>query len=343
MKRALFVATAATLATTSVMAQSNVSIYGRVNVSIERQKSEATIPDGEGFTTVSQTIWAMQNASSRIGFKGTEDLGGGLKASFLLEHGFNVDTGAASGTFWGRESWVALEGGFGRVRLGNMGPTAAYFATADYISMHNHDTGTSADAFYFYQGAATNMIAWNQSFGPFSAEVQYSLKAIGTTESKDPGAEDTFVLVGNYDQGPLHVGVAYVDGVDNSPLGGATGKQFGVRGLYEMGAITLGAYFINDKVEDGTGNTAKRNSYRLAAMYTMGVNEFHANFGVAGKVKFNNGLGEIDSAKQFTLAYNHNLSKRTKVYAFYTALSGDGRELYSTLKNSLAVGVRHNF
>jgi predicted porin len=342
MKRALLMATAATLASTSVMAQSNVSIYGRLNVSIERQKTEATVPDGEGFTTVSQSIWAMQNASSRIGFKGTEDLGGGLKASFLIEHGFSPDTGAANATFWGRESWVALEGGFGRVRLGNMGPTAAYFATADYISMHNHDTGTSADWFYWYQGAATNMIAWNQSFGPFSAEVQYSLKAIGTTESKAAGAQDTIVLVGNYDQGPLHVGVSYLDGQDNSGLGGESGKQFGVRGLYEMGAITLGAYFINDKVDDGAGNTAKRNSYRLAAMYTMGANEFHANFGVAGKVKFNNGFGEIDSAKQFTLAYNHNLSKRTKVYAFYTALSGDGRELYTTLKNSLAVGVRHN-
>jgi predicted porin len=347
MKRSLFMAAAATLATTSVMAQSNVSIYGRVNVSVERQKTEVA---GD-----SQSIWAMQNASSRIGFKGTEDLGGGLKASFLLEHGFNVDTGAASGTFWGRESWVALEGGFGRVRLGNMGPTAAYFATADYISMHNHDTGTSADAFYLYQGSAKNTVAWNQTFGPISAEVQYGLKSIGATESKAAGAQDTIVLVGNYDQGPLHVGVSYLDGMDVygaalGMVGGTNAKQFGVRGLYEMGAITVGAYFINDKIDDDAGNTAKRNAFRVSAMYTMGASEFHANVGKAGKLKANGTTIDGTDATQYTLGYNYNLSKRTKVYAFYTALSGDGREFYAAtnvgidgFKNSLAAGIRHNF
>ena len=77
MKRSIFLAALATLTSGAALAQSSVTVYGRLNVSAERQK------DGD------TTINALQNNASRIGFKGTEDLGGGLKASFLLEHGFN--------------------------------------------------------------------------------------------------------------------------------------------------------------------------------------------------------------------------------------------------------------
>lgn len=336
MKRSIALAALATLASGAALAQSNVNIYGRLNVSVERQKTETTA----GGTTTSESIWALQNSSSRIGFKGSEDLGGGLKASFLIEHGFNPDTGAASGTFWGRESWVGLEGGFGRVRLGNVGfGTAAYFATADYISMHNHDTGTSSDAFYLYPGAPLdNMIAYNTpNFGGFTGEIQLGLK-----ESTADGSKHSVVLAGNYDAGPLHLGVGYVNA--NADVALLTGKatEFGVRALYEFGPLVVGAYFINNKVEDGADET-KRNAYRLSAMYTMGASEFHANFGVAGKLKENGQTLDGTDAKQFTLAYNYNLSKRTKVYAFYTALSGDGRENYTSLKNAFALGVRHNF
>ena len=154
MKRSIFLAAVATLAAGSALAQSSVTVYGRLNVTAERFRANNT------------TTYVLNNNASRIGFKGTEDLGGGMKASFLIESGFSPDTGAASATFWGRESWVGLSGDFGKVRLGNMGPTNAYFTTADYISMHNHDTGTSEDKLYDYPGRATNMIAYTSpSFG----------------------------------------------------------------------------------------------------------------------------------------------------------------------------------
>jgi predicted porin len=350
MNRSLLLAAAATVASTSALAQSNVTIYGRLNVSVERQKQVSTIDLGEGaFSTTEENIWALQNSASRIGFKGTEDLGGGLKAFFLIEHGFSPDTGAAAATFWGRESNVGLEGSFGKVRLGNMGPTAAYFATADYISMHNHDTGTSADALYLYQGSVDNTISYTTpTMGGFSGEVQFGLK-----ESTAAGAKNTTVLAGNYVGGPLHLGVSYIDGVDNygASLGitGATeAKQFGLRGLYELGAFTFGAYFINDKIEDDAGNNLKRNSFRGSAMYTMGASEFHLNVGKAGKIKVNGTTVDGSDATQATVAYNYNLSKRTKLYAFYTRLGGDGAASYAeinngSVKSSLAAGIRHNF
>ena len=339
MKRSLFLAAVATLAGTSAMAQSSVTIYGRLNTSVERQK-QVTI-DTETLAVSEQTVTALQNNASRIGFKGSEDLGGGLRAFFLIEHGFSVDTGSAAGTFWGRESNVGLEGSFGKVRLGNMGPTAAYFATADYISMHNHDTGTSSDAFYFYQGRANNMIAYTTpNFGGVSVEAQ-----LGLAENTAP--KRTVVVAANYVGGPLHLGAAYVNGTDNSGFGGEEGKQFGLRALYEMGPFTAGAYFINDKIRDTVGNELKRNSYRLSAMYAFGASEVHANVGKAAKLKANGNSLDGSDATQTTLAYNYNLSKRTKVFAFYTKLSGDGADGYAALtggvKSSLAAGVRHNF
>jgi predicted porin len=335
MKRSLFLAAVATLAGTSALAQSSVTIYGRLNETVERQK------DGD------TSITALQNNASRIGFKGTEDLGGGLKASFLIEHGFNADTGAASGAFWGRESWVALEGGFGRVRLGNMGPTAAYFATADYISMHNHDTGTSSDAFYLYPGDVRNTIAYNSpSFGGVTFDAQVGL-------AENTNTRKTIVLAANYVGGPLHLGASYVQAPTGAFAPPADDKhtEYGLRALYEMGPFTVGAYFISNKLENGLGGEAKRKSYRLSGMYTMGASEFHVNYGAAGATE-SAGATVVDKASQFTLGYNYNLSKRTKVYGFYTQVDNKGDNVTGgvyyvstpgTKFSSLAAGVRHNF
>ena len=135
----LALAVLALLGSTAAFAQSSVTLYGRVNTTVERQEV------GNVKTT------GLFDNNSRFGFKGTEDLGGGLKAGFQLESGFNSDTGASAATFFGRQSEVNLSGGFGTVRLGNFFPES-YYATADYISMHNHDTGSSADALYYDKG-----------------------------------------------------------------------------------------------------------------------------------------------------------------------------------------------
>ena len=142
MNKTLIVAAVSALAATGALAQSSVTVYGRLNTTLEEQKNIA----------VNGSRSVMQNNASRLGFKGTEDLGGGLKAEFLLEHRFNSDTGTQTGgAFWAGDSYVGLSGGFGSIKLGRL-TSAAYYATADYISMHNHDTGTSDDKFYTYPG-----------------------------------------------------------------------------------------------------------------------------------------------------------------------------------------------
>jgi predicted porin len=319
MKRTLIVAAALASLGASAFAQSNVTIYGRLNVSVERQKLVSGTND-----------WVMQNSSSRWGLKGSEDLGGGMKAGFQLESGFNPANGTASSTFWGRQSEVNLSSNYGMVRLGNF-TSEAYYATSDYIGMHNHETGTSADAFYAYLGRNSSKVAYRTpSFS--GATFEAAVTAGGTQER-------TYDYALNYDAGPLHLGAGYED---NSPTN-KNAKQFAVRGLYEMGAFTFGGLIQRDT--DGWGiGLGDRTYYRISGMYVIGSTELHANFGHSGD--YNKLVGD-QAANQFTLAINQNLSKRTKVYAFYTKLSGNGRNFWANnnfgLTESVAVGVRHNF
>jgi predicted porin len=303
------------LAATSVQAQSSVTIYGRFNATIERQKLDG-----------GETRTVLQNNASRIGFKGTEDMGGGLKAGFQLEHGFNVDTGVPTqgANFWARQSEVNLSGNFGMIRLGNF-TSEAYYATADYISNHNHDTGTSSDAFYAYLGRDVNKVAYRlPALGPVTVEAAMSL------HEQTSGGKNTFDLAANYQQGPLHLGAGYQKNDKQN--------QFAVRVFYELGDFGLGAYYQRD--EDGFGaGLGKRNNIRLSGMYTLGLSEFHLNFGRAGD--YSNTPGENTSARQMTAGYNYKLSKRTKVYGFYTKVDDKG-SLYGDF-SSFAVGVRHNF
>lgn len=301
-------------------AQSSVTVYGRMNTTIENEKFNG-----------GARVWKVRNNASRLGFKGVEDMGGGLKASFNLEHGLNSDNGAASGTFWGRESWVQLAGNFGAVRLGNF-TAESYFATADYIGMHNHDTGTSADNLYaFTPFPKQNKVGYfTPSMGGFSASFSVAAgEGAKTGGATSPTVKRGFDVGANYDAGPLHLGFGWSDQ--------GTSDQMAVRALYELGALTLGAYYQtadNATTEDYSGvarNFKKYKSARVAAMYTMGASEFHAVFGKA------------TNGDQWVLAYNYNLSKRTKVYASYTDLDNFKQVNRAGEYSSFAMGVRHNF
>ena len=315
MNRTLIVAALATLVSGAALAQSSVTVYGRLNLSIERQDNNGTK------TTVEQ------NNSSRLGFKGSEDLGGGLRAGFVLEHGFNPDTGTAAAAFWGRQSEVNLSGGFGVLRLGTF-TSEAYYATADYISMHNHDTGTSSDALYAYIGRNTNKIAYRTPEFVKGLTVEGAVSAgegrlCGTTT-----CARSYDFAANYSIGALHLGAGY-------EKNGAA-KQFAVSGLYEAGALIFGGMVQRDSDAYGPGN---RTNVRGSVAYIFGVSELHLNVGVANDYSKLNDSG----ARQFTVGYNYNLSKRTRVYAFYTKVDAERFTPYASDFSSLAAGVRHNF
>ncbi|MFY7864324.1 porin [Roseateles sp.] len=318
MKKIALVAAIAAFAAPA-FAQSSVTLWGRVNTSVESQ----SVNGGDRKVMV-------EDNSSRLGFKGTEDLGGGLKAQFFLEHGLKSDDGRTKSAFWNREAAVQLSGNFGAVKLGRW-TNGSYFATADYISMHNHDTGTSSDALYAFGTAftETNKVGYfTPTYAGFSAEI--------TAHAGEGADKRAFDLSANYDMGPLHLGAGYGKQGDAS--------QFAVRGLYELGAFTFGAYYQREDV--GAGARATRDIGRVSAMYALGASEFHVNVGgtKAGGTSFGArpGVNGTNGGKQYTLGYNYNLSKRTKVYGFYTAIDSTQAKSANDF-DSFAVGIRHNF
>lgn len=316
MNRIFVVAALATLSSGAAMAQSSVNIYGRLNLTLERQE------DAAGKTTN-----VMNNNSSRIGFKGTEDLGGGLKAGFVLEHGFNPDTGTTPSQFWGRQSEVNLSGGFGMLRLGNF-TSEAYYATSDYIGMHNHETGTSSDALYAYIGRNINKIAYRTPEFVKGLTIEGAVSAGEGVRDGGVVRARSYDFAANYQLGGLHLGAGYEKN--------GNAKQFAVSALYEFGSIIVGGMVQRDSNAYGNGD---RTNFRGSVAYMLGANEFHLNVGKAGDYS-----KTTDSAAlQTTLGYNYNLSKRTKVYGYWTKIDAERNTGYASDYSSLALGVRHNF
>jgi len=332
----VMLAALAVCGTTAAMAQSSVTVYGRVNTTVEHTKSGK------------DSVTGLNNNASRLGFRGVEDLGNGLKAGFVMEGGFNSDdgTGRTNGAFaFDRESELNLSGNFGMVRMGKFTPES-YLATADYISMHNHDTGLSADVLYTYVMRDSNKIAYRApAFGGFTVEAAYSFhekvnKGLPTEE------KNAYDLAANYNNGPLGLGAGYSRNGKN--------WQSTIRGSYSFGSFVVGAYYQRTKdeglagVKDPvTGNTTaggNRNNFRLSGMYVLNASEFHVNVGRA------NSWSKVDdtAATQWTLGYNYNLSKRTKVYTYYTKTNhGKNINYYGNTEgdnlSSFALGIRHNF
>jgi predicted porin len=317
MKKIALVAALAAVAAPA-FAQSTVTLWGRLNTSVESQR----VAGGD-------RVVKEENNSSRLGVRGTEDLGGGLKASFNLEHGLNSDTGAASGgtQFWSRQSNVELSGSFGAVRLGAWFPDS-YFSTVDRTSNHNHDTGTSSDALFstFAFGFRTNRVAYfTPTISGFSAiaSVHAGEGTVGDARAYD--------LAANYELDGLHVGATYSEA--NTAV---KRKAYGIEADYSFGPFLVTGYYQREEV----AGFRARDIGRVSAMYALGASEFHVNVG--GTKSGSDGSFKSAGASQWTLGYNYNLSKRTKVYAFYTAIDQKLAKSAGDFE-SLAVGIRHNF
>lgn len=300
----------AALLGTSALAQSTVTLYGRINTSVENQR-----------IGLAERVSVLNDNASRFGLRAREDLGSGLFAMAQLESGFDASTGAnAASAFFNRRSHVEVgSAAWGSVRMGNWLP-GSYFALADYVSLHNHDTGRSADALYsFVAFTRTNKIAYlSPAWNGLRTELSVAMAEGNGKDAVDVSAQ--------YDAGPWHLGAAYAR---QGP-----GRQMGLRALYEWNQWTLGGYVQQESV-DGSANGKSRGIFRLAAMYRIGPSEFHLNGGYTQK-----GGNQSERARQYTLAYNYNLSPRTKIYTYYTAVDSDTKAKSS---NSIALGVRHNF
>lgn len=345
------------LAAPALAAPSNVELYGIIDAGLVHYTG---INNGSGAATSQTGLNSGVESANRIGIKGSEDLGDGLRASFVVETGFcgtglsqNQSVGQASagpsggfctgGGFMQRESWVGLSGGAGSLRLGR-----------DYTNIFREEI--TADPFGYGLGGSTNTLSFSgvqsafafnhanqvvEWFTPashgLSATLTYSFAPMGGTV---PGASPGVSLVsrawsaaGDYTRGAFSAGLSYTR-LTNDPLGlGAQGVNDGnlnvwtLRGGYAMRAARLTALYeraTGDYARAATaGQPAGANTYwMLGASAPLGHGTLLLSYGQARADAHSVLLPATTegTARRYAVGYRYPLSRRTDLYASYARM-----------------------
>lgn len=347
MKKTLL-ALAAIAASSAAFAQSSVSLYGVVDASLESVKGSDN--------TVSR-VSSDNLATSRLGFKGTEDLGGGLKANFVLETALKSDTGAQgnSARFFDRAAWAGLAGGFGELRLGRIDSSIGLLAgNTSLLGAQGYDDLRIADTFasnkYRRLDNAVTYLLPTLVKG-LSAQVQYSTQADSTVTGGESYGNDrgkTWGFNVAYAADGIVAGLGYVNGKANAS-GSIKDTGALVYAGYDFSVAKLTGYYNMDKTTD-EAEIRRLIGLRLDVPVSK---EFAVQASVA-KVK-NTTLttrGDDDNATIVALKGVYSLSKRTAVYGLFTNVNNSdaanlGVASYANTAGNtargLAVGVSHKF
>jgi predicted porin len=346
MKKSL-IALAVLAASGASFAQSSVTLYGIADAWFGSVKASQKDADGNiipGTMRRNTVVESGGVASSRFGFKGSEDLGGGLKANFLLEQGFNIDTGTAGTTTdqkagtsqaFSRQAYVGLSGGFGEVKLGKMW-TAYDDIAGDFKTTLNSDA-LSPIAVWGSQGYAANpnngIYYGSPTMGGFSGAVSY---ALGEDKTVGVDASSTAAFNVKYAGGPVTVALAHQI---QEPTGNLESTKFTtLRGSYDFGVakLTAGAGRVSLGAERAT-DWLVGVDFPVSSALTLSA-------GYA-RSKDNDAAGN-DTRKGLGLVAAYSLSKRTTLYTGVTAQRttlGNGADNNAADVTAYAVGVNHAF
>jgi predicted porin len=389
-KSLLALAVAAAIPALAQAQASNVIMYGRIDLGYNKTPGLVTSNGAQtaadsncGKVTVRDVLCQgkgavlnqSQQSGSRFGVRGAESLGGGLFATFQIEHRFNADTGAQSNfKFWQGRSIVGLRGGFGEINLG-----------------HNYTplfwTQLAADPWGWDTVAQTS----NTQTGTqvrFSNSLEYVTPSLGGLQgrvmwapSEVAGTKANFGLSAVYNAGPLYVGLGYENHGHNQPGAAATvagtvagsaakNKAIGLTASYNLGFMKLIANAGKTDVDPVTFATANADAAlrhnNFSAVVPLGAGEFRATVGnqsgrtvsraaaVAPAAQGN--VSSISSLKtrDIGIGYHHNLSNRTTLYVDLNRTTNTAVLPSATptgvvgLKSSASAtqydfGVKHNF
>lgn len=317
-------------------AQSSVTLYGVADVWVGSEK----VGDPSSGPVIRQTKMGSGGYNgSRFGFRGTEDLGGGLKAGFVLEQGFNVDDGSAAtnGLQFSRQAYLGLDGGFGTVRLGRQYSAYDELRAATnnaYDSTFAPTSRTFGGGVTDYTNRIDNQLYYaTPEMNGFRAAIGYGF---GEDKTSTASAKDDTSLHVRYAQGPVLVGVAY----QKEEVSNTVDRTYTLlAGSYDFGVAKLTAGFNRAK-QDQLG---KDNEYQFGVSVPVAANAQVA-FGYA-KAKYKNSAGvKTGDGSGFGITAYYDLSKRTRLYAGYRDTKRENAAGVKIDETKLfAVGVRHNF
>lgn len=277
-------ALAAVVVAGSASAQSNVTLYGKFDIGLR----QAIGTDNKEVAT---------SGDSRFGLRGSEDLGGGLKAFFQVEHRFFPNNGAIDGSvFWKGISHVGLEGGWGKVALGRQ-YTAAFSLVQNQIDPFGGDTVAQVRDVAMRVGGITKVRIDNSIRYDFSAS-GFNVAASIAEAAPNGGPDRPASLAASYRAGPLFVGA----GIENPA--GAEDDQWNIGAGYSLGSALLTAGYASGTMNSGV----KAKGWMLGLNYVVGSGAVKAAYGEQER-------GGTKFARKLGLGYHHSLSKRTTIYA----------------------------
>ncbi len=356
MKNAALIVTLAGAAASAAQAQTQVQIYGIIDAAI--------VSEHGGMASPSTKITSGAASASRIGFRGTEDLGGGLSAIFNLETGAKIDTGEldASNTIFNRQAWVGLKGHAGQVALGRQ-YTPFHLAL---VAFDPFGTGTAGTSKNLFPDSGTNVRTSNTitykspKVRGFDGELAYS---VGEQSEASTGRQFGGAI--GYADGPLALRVAYnsknsdVAATATAPaISRALGRNTLLAAAYQFGLFKLHAIYGIDK---GYNSAPVTNLNAYAARPTPSLDSRDILLGLSallgpGKLMLSaqhkdDRTGFNQDANAWGVGYMYDLSRRTSLYGAYGHISNQNGAGYTVANNTESgtgntgynLGIRHTF
>lgn len=350
-KKLLALAVAGAFVAPAAMADTaNVNVYGAVGVSVD------FVDNGSAGATSGTRVTKVSSNASHIGFKGTEDLGGGTSAVWQLETLLAMDANGAGagGLGSGRNTFAGLKGdSWGQVVLGNndspfksstrkldvFGNTIA-----DNRSLTGGITGKSAGA--SFDSRNTDSITYTSpNMSGFTLGVQYGVAAEEAVAASATQKGSLWSIAGGYEAGPLYVSAAYENHTANAAAGVTKLKESAYRlgAGYKMDQIE--GSFTYEKSNDNFGAVAGicggaaadsdcygHNTWTLGGKFNIsGSDAVKVAYTRAGERNGGNIAANKNNtgANQFSVGYDHAMSKRTTVFALYTKLNNNTAQNYT--------------
>jgi predicted porin len=332
MKKLLSIAIAAAVAAPMAVS-ADTTIYGLIDNALTHND------DG------TNESWDIEqgNGTSRLGVKGSEDLGNGLKAIFQYEWATQTTEGGSTQSgFTNRLGFVGLTGGFGTVAIGRQ--WTPYYGAVGKVNIFNMPSAADHVPGTLNSYRTGNALAYvSPNFNGFSASIAFVINNGGSTDLED--SVDGTNLALKYDNGPLSVGFGYrqteatgaaaavaavagnagtaaIAAVDDSDTWGISGK-------YNFGNFAI----IGSYEDQDNGTAADKDAWALAAEAYFGNNTIRA---LVGEMDVDGSTAS--DRDRWAVGVQHNFSKRTRVYAEYADI-----EIGNTDTSEFAIGLRHDF
>lgn len=351
----------------AAIAQSNVTIYGIADIGLQNLKN--------GNPSGSRTLLTSGLANgSRVGFKGTENLGDGLKANFVLEAGINIDTGtsAQGGRAFGRRSLIGLSGDFGSIDLGRDKTINALFIQSFDPYGGSYINGTTGlRSLYFYgnntpitqppgtslagpsAGRISNAVFYHTpNWDGFRGSATYGFGEVAGNNKL--GSSIGFTL--RYTKFDWDVGYSYSQ--ENQQVGTSSinnkrsANSFAVS--YKIGIFTPVFIYEKQKADlpySGFATATDQKNFSVGSNVQFDPsNSFKFSFTkITDDTLVSNAAGTVGDAKQWGFAFQHNLSKRTDLYISFATTTQDrnsrkaGAVVNGADVRDFLFGIRHKF